>query len=488
MDLSRVALMIVIAGGACSSSPDTVISPRAKPLPDAVAKQAVVYSDHLAFPSDGNEDLMALSSGDIVVSGWQDGFLRKVTAVSSDGEHVVIATTAAALTDVVEAGETQVSVDMTTEAARWPGARVAPGIFDGFDINLDGKQIYSDPAIGLSVRITKGSLKFAPTLDLGIAIKDSTLAFHAIETGPITADLHIEAQCSKSLDKDVEVTLFESPPFVIVLPPIGPIPITVSGKVEVKAGIHIAANAEVTASAGATASATLKVGVTYSDGSFQAVHDFGTTWTPEGPSLGAEAALHFLGYVSGGLELGVFGGLDLGLVKLGAGGNVGVSAQPYLQLDYDTATPDQWALRAGVRGRYWGTLSVLGSKVAGISAPGNPLFDESSQVAPVVPGATISIDPGTCTDQIWNGLESGVDCGGACPPCALSAFCLDNSDCESGFCLASVCEPPIGGDCFDGVVDGDETHIDCGGSCLKCTNDACATDAECASGSCGFIL
>jgi hypothetical protein len=51
-----------------------------------------------------------------------------------------------------------------------------------------------------------------------------------------------------------------------------------------------------------------------------------------------------------------------------------------------------------------------------------------------------------------------------------------------------VCQPAIGGNCFNGVIDGNETGIDCGGSCLKCTGDPCGLDAECSSGSCGFIL
>ena len=489
METPKIAAVTIVILAACSSGPETVISPRARPLTDDVAKRAVIYPDRLAFPVEGNADLMALTDGDIVVSGWQDGFLRRVTAVSDDGQqHVVITTTAATLTDVVVEGETHTSIDMTTEAAHWPGARRALGIFDGFEVNLDGKTLYTDPAIGLAVRVTKGSLVFSPTLDLGIAIKGGQLTFRAVETGVITTDLHVEAICSQALDKDVEVTLFESPPFSIPLPAIGPIPITVTGKLQVKAGVHISAKEQVSAAAGATASATLTIGVTYADDEFQPVHDFTTTWTHDGPRVGADASLHFLGYLSGGLELGFFGGLDLGLVKVGAGGNVGVSAQPYLQLDYDTATPDQWALRAGVRGRYWGTLTVLGSKVAGISEPGSPLFDESTQIAPADPSATLPVDAGTCTDQIWNGLESGVDCGGSCPPCTNGGFCLDDADCESNFCLGSKCAPPLGGNCFNGVRDGDETQIDCGGSCLACTGDACSIDADCASGSCGYIL
>lgn len=48
--------------------------------------------------------------------------------------------------------------------------------------------------------------------------------------------------------------------------------------------------------------------------------------------------------------------------------------------------------------------------------------------------------PVTCTDGIKNGDETGIDCGGSCPV---------------------VCPPT----CYDGIKNGDETGIDCGGSC-----------------------
>ncbi|NOQ92064.1 MAG: hypothetical protein GQ552_05020 [Flavobacteriaceae bacterium] len=48
----------------------------------------------------------------------------------------------------------------------------------------------------------------------------------------------------------------------------------------------------------------------------------------------------------------------------------------------------------------------------------------------------------SCFDGIQNGNETGVDCGGDCTPCAT---------------------------CDDGIQNGDETGIDCGGSCAPCT-------------------
>jgi hypothetical protein len=53
-----------------------------------------------------------------------------------------------------------------------------------------------------------------------------------------------------------------------------------------------------------------------------------------------------------------------------------------------------------------------------------------------------------CDDQIENGLETDVDCGGNCPPCALHKQCLKDSDCQSQYCdannrCACRCNAPI---------------------------------------------
>ncbi|MEQ8707328.1 MAG: T9SS type A sorting domain-containing protein [Phaeodactylibacter sp.] len=50
----------------------------------------------------------------------------------------------------------------------------------------------------------------------------------------------------------------------------------------------------------------------------------------------------------------------------------------------------------------------------------------------------------TCDDGIQNGDETGVDCGGSCEPCVAAPTC------------------------DDGIQNGDETGVDCGGSCAPC--------------------
>lgn len=52
-----------------------------------------------------------------------------------------------------------------------------------------------------------------------------------------------------------------------------------------------------------------------------------------------------------------------------------------------------------------------------------------------------SCNKSDCADGVMNGNETGIDCGGECAACAT---------------------------CTDGIMNGDETGVDCGGSCSAC--------------------
>jgi hypothetical protein len=96
----------------------------------------------------------------------------------------------------------------------------------------------------------------------------------------------------------------------------------------------------------------------------------------------------------------------------------------------------------------------------------------------------------SCTDGLLNGDESDIDCGGSCgSTCGTNEHCFANHDCASGVCDPSGrCAPggPPPASCTDGVRNGTESDVDCGGSCgATCAaNKACNTSADCQSGLC----
>jgi hypothetical protein len=54
-------------------------------------------------------------------------------------------------------------------------------------------------------------------------------------------------------------------------------------------------------------------------------------------------------------------------------------------------------------------------------------------------GASTDAPPLTCTDKVKSGDETDVDCGGSCTPCPIDKACLVASDCASKGCVEKTC-------------------------------------------------
>ena len=92
-----------------------------------------------------------------------------------------------------------------------------------------------------------------------------------------------------------------------------------------------------------------------------------------------------------------------------------------------------------------------------------------------VSGGGSGATPGGGTGATLGGLGGAEDVGGA-PECAPEQWPVEH--CASG-CLRRYADH-----CYDGELSGDERAIDCGGSCQRCTREACTTKADCLSGQC----
>ena len=121
----------------------------------------------------------------------------------------------------------------------------------------------------------------------------------------------------------------------------------------------------------------------------------------------------------------------------------------YINADWDS----QGLWDAPYEQGYWGDTRIQGNStieanwVNEITKSG--WLHGSSNLNSFLNGMGSSNPPGpTCTDGIQNGDETGVDCGGSCP-----------NDC--------ITDPG----CTDGIQNGDETGIDCGGSCDACPSE-----------------
>ena len=94
----------------------------------------------------------------------------------------------------------------------------------------------------------------------------------------------------------------------------------------------------------------------------------------------------------------------------------------------------------------------------------------------------------SCTNGLQDGDETDVDCGGRCgSTCDDSQICLQSLDCTSGVCFVGSISTSCAS-CFNSAQDGDESDVDCGGSCAQACSigDSCSSDADCAIQNCDF--
>ncbi|MDF2697929.1 MAG: Tryptophan synthase alpha chain, partial [Labilithrix sp.] len=105
-------------------------------------------------------------------------------------------------------------------------------------------------------------------------------------------------------------------------------------------------------------------------------------------------------------------------------------------------------------------------------------------------GSALVCQAPTPSDGVKNGNETDVDCGGPdAVPCPDNSSCVQGSDCTSLVCddtgAGPKCQVPSDA---DGAQNGVETDIDCGGAGNKkcATNQKCAVHADCASDGCGY--
>jgi len=88
-----------------------------------------------------------------------------------------------------------------------------------------------------------------------------------------------------------------------------------------------------------------------------------------------------------------------------------------------------------------------------------------------------------CFDGVLDGEETDVDCGGVCNPCDAGKQCKYGSDCKSGVCNRGLCyDEEL---CNNNEKDEFEADIDCGGPCELCDNGKfCTKDDHCKSNNC----
>lgn len=339
-----------------------VLSPAALDALDSVSGDGITYTFSQSTP-----ELAELQNGDIIVGDITDaapnGFLRKVTCVSSSGGQVIVQTTQATIEDAIKSGtlrlqRTITSADLPPQSFTTGIALLPPpaGAEQGqlyFEIE---KVLYDhdgdEETTNDQVKAT-GTLLLDISYEFDIEVEDFSLQeLSFIGTADETTDLQISATYEVSLvDKEFKIYRHTLSPFTAYLG--GFFPVTITPVLTIRVGMD--GNVHVGVTTGVTQEASLEVGATFENDSWQNTGEYSNTFDYNPPTLSA------------GLNLKVFTGPSLSLLIYGVIGPE-IKIDFYLELEADLWSSPWWVLYGGLEAQAGIKIEVFGHLLADYSA------------------------------------------------------------------------------------------------------------------------
>lgn len=247
-----------------------------------VANATTVLADRLEMPTAAGDAVEATLRGRRFIVGPRGraatnpyGFMRKVEGVTKSGSKVVVRTSPASLTDVLENADFHAE---RPEAADVLKPSLGPQAVFGFDRTFDfsGKELFDTNVGGarLSAKVTTGTVRVKPEIEIGAKIRWFSLKeFDFVVRGDAEAHLEVEVRADGPLEKSFGVTIPTGSSFPVGA--IGPVPLT--GRIDVRITCDIRADGNYRVKPGFDASIKAEGGIRYRDGDWQTVK----TWEPK---------------------------------------------------------------------------------------------------------------------------------------------------------------------------------------------------------------
>jgi len=292
-------------------------------------------SDYTYTFNSGITGLYDLQAGDIIVSGVGGGCLRKISAITTQNNQVIITTAFASLSETIEDGSFTLDYHLTADKVR------SIKIFDEnlkltpvYDKSVDNAAITYELSTFLDnnklVEIT-ATLTIDPTMSCSYEIKKFKVKKLAVQ---FQVDEEIEIAATLKLldiewEKEKKLLSIKFAPITVM---IGPVPVIITPEIEVVAGVSLEIASAITTSV--TQELSFTVGMAYNNGSWSNSFDIEKDFGYNPPELSATAEAK--AYLKPQLNLKIYEVLSPYLF-----------AELYGRIEADLLANPWWSLYAG---------------------------------------------------------------------------------------------------------------------------------------------
>ncbi len=344
-----LAILLILFNNCSQKNPiepdsTVIINPETRVLKNGTMQYIKHQTENeIVFDSQAKE-MTKLKTGNIIVSGEGNGFLRKIIATEITQTEVKVHTEPAKLTDVFE----QASINTVQQLNPTDFQQITPlkkevSLIDvqadlfKFEINnlilYDGDGIESTTNDQLSA---SGSLTVSsPQFQIEIDIKSASINY-LLFTGSIneTSDLEIRGEIQLfHLKKEFQIARLTGKPIVFL---VGSVPIVLTPVLSVAVGIELDAGASMTSSVfSATQQANYTAGIVYKKGAITRVSDFSNQFQHTLPKVTVNCNLK--GFVYPKFEMLLYEFVSLYLKPV-----------EYLEINAQIYNIPWWGLYAGI--------------------------------------------------------------------------------------------------------------------------------------------
>jgi len=379
--------------GACSQPADEEDTQASEDLlvtDDSLGRDVQVSADALTLPRQGHEALIDLPAGKLMVGRRggaknPDGFLRRVSSVTTEGNDIVIHTENAALSDAIVAGALHES---SSPALADPGSgemslgpRDLGGLLGGkIDITnavvLDERDIggntvdtsVSGAKVSAHAEVTSGYIDFRPRVETDLRFSHRKLDHFSLSASAdldakleMDVDVEGEGTITTELSHEIKSTkkkqLIKFPRMRVPVQFVGPIPVYEAIELSVVVGcdftfkgtVHVRTGMQVT-------------------GHFSAGADYGPSgWKKLGNAPTFKVTPTFDMVTAGNLEVSCGLTPEIGVLFYDMVGPT-LDVGPYVSTELDNTSGSlKWGVYPGVRADLGGEISLFDRTIASTS-------------------------------------------------------------------------------------------------------------------------